>query len=98
MINISCLNQSMTHRIKNELYSSAGGGKDLRISFTDQVPCAFWLLLHSDLHEIRITSVLEDMPSMLANINPMTQTTYGQRSNSELCLLRQNSEGSFIFT
>ncbi|KAI8004009.1 hypothetical protein LOK49_LG08G01600 [Camellia lanceoleosa] len=55
-------------RIKNELHSSAGGGKDLRISFTDQVPCAFWLLLHSDLNEIRITSVLEDVPSMLTNI------------------------------
>ncbi|KAL7190721.1 hypothetical protein ACSBR2_022907 [Camellia fascicularis] len=57
-----------------------------------QVSCAFWLL-HSDLHEVRVTSVLEYMSSMLANVEPMTQSTNGQRGNSEyFSLLEQNSK------
>ncbi|KAI8019482.1 Elongator complex protein 5 [Camellia lanceoleosa] len=57
-----------------------------------QVSCAFWLL-HSDLHEVRVTSVLEYMSSMLANVEPMTQSTNEQRGNSEnFSLLEQNSK------
>ncbi|GMP30964.1 hypothetical protein CsSME_00005380 [Camellia sinensis var. sinensis] len=57
-----------------------------------QVSCAFWLL-HSDLHEVRVTSVLEYLSSMLANVEPMTQSTNGQRGNSEnFSLLEQNSK------
>ncbi|KAA8547794.1 hypothetical protein F0562_004223 [Nyssa sinensis] len=59
----------------------------------DQVSCEFWLL-HSDLHEIRATAVLEYMSSMLATIEPMTRPpTNGQIGNSEnLSLLDQNSK------
>ncbi|XP_057491557.1 elongator complex protein 5 [Actinidia eriantha] len=58
----------------------------------DQVSCAFWLL-HSDLHEIRVTSVLEYMSSMAASIEPMTRSASGQRGNYEnLSLLEQNSK------
>ncbi|CAL5372478.1 unnamed protein product [Camellia sinensis] len=57
-----------------------------------QVSCAFWLL-HSDLHEVRVTSVLEYLSSMLANVEPMTQSTNGHRGNSEnFSLLEQNSK------
>ncbi|XP_028057469.1 elongator complex protein 5 [Camellia sinensis] len=57
-----------------------------------QVSCAFWLL-HLDLHEVRVTSVLEYLSSMLANVEPMTQSTNGQRGNSEnFSLLEQNSK------
>ncbi|PSS30586.1 Elongator complex protein [Actinidia chinensis var. chinensis] len=58
----------------------------------DQVSCAFWLL-HSDLHEIRVTSVLEYMSSMVASIEPMTRSASGQRGNYEnLSLLERNSK------
>lgn len=57
-----------------------------------QVSCAFWLL-HSDLHDVRVTSVLEYMSSMLATVEPMTQSTNGRRGNSEnFSLLEQNSK------
>ncbi|XP_052184278.1 elongator complex protein 5 [Diospyros lotus] len=56
----------------------------------DQVSCAFWLL-HSDLHESRVTAILEYISSMLANAEPMTKPTQGLRGNSEnLSLLEQN--------
>ncbi|XP_058186561.1 elongator complex protein 5 isoform X1 [Rhododendron vialii] len=62
----------------------------------DQVSCAFWLL-HSDLHEVRVTAALEYMSSMLANIEPMARPTNVQRCNSDnLSLLEQNSnKGKF---
>ncbi|CAH2042480.1 unnamed protein product, partial [Thlaspi arvense] len=58
----------------------------------DQVSCAFWLL-HSDLHDIRVTSVLEYMSSMIANIEPITQSLNGQQGNSDdFAMLDQNSK------
>ncbi|KAE9449445.1 hypothetical protein C3L33_18645, partial [Rhododendron williamsianum] len=64
-------------------------------SIADQVSCAFWLL-HSDLHEVRVTAALEYMSSMLANIEPMARPTNVQRGNSVNLSLEQNSnKGKF---
>ncbi|CAK9150693.1 unnamed protein product [Ilex paraguariensis] len=61
-----------------------------------QVSSVLWLL-HSDLHEVRVTAVFEYMASMLANLEPMTLMTNGQRGNPEnLSLLEQNfNRGKF---
>ncbi|KAJ4961374.1 hypothetical protein NE237_021284 [Protea cynaroides] len=57
----------------------------------DQVSSIFWLI-HSDLHEDRAVMVLEYMSSVVAKLEPNTQSTNGQRGNSEcLVLLEQNS-------
>ncbi|KAJ4707087.1 Elongator complex protein 5 [Melia azedarach] len=53
----------------------------------DRVSSIFWLL-HSDLHEVRFTAVLEYLSSMVASIEPCT---IGQRGDLEnLSLLEQN--------
>ncbi|XP_077242871.1 elongator complex protein [Tasmannia lanceolata] len=57
----------------------------------DQVSCIFWLL-HSDLHDLRVSASLEYMSSMVATLEPLTQIADGQKSNSEsLIWLEQNS-------
>ncbi|XP_042502504.1 elongator complex protein 5 [Macadamia integrifolia] len=57
----------------------------------DQVSSIFWLI-HSDLHEARVTTVLEYMSSMVANLEPIVQSSDGQRGNSDCLLqLEQNS-------
>ncbi|KAG5527925.1 hypothetical protein RHGRI_028751 [Rhododendron griersonianum] len=78
-----------SNEIKNELSCHA-------MLSCYQVSCAFWLL-HSDLHEVRVTAALEYMSSMLANIEPMARPTNVQRGNSvNLSLLEQNSnKGKF---
>lgn len=56
----------------------------------DQVSSIFWLL-HSDLHEIKFTSVLEYLSSMVASVEPFNQATFGQRIDLEnLSMLEQN--------
>lgn len=46
----------------------------------DQVSSIFWFL-HSDLHESRITAVLEYLSSMVASLEPLHQLTNGPRSD-----------------
>lgn len=62
----------------------------------DQVSCAFWLL-HSDLHDVRVTAALEYMSSMLGSVEPMNRPANVQIGNSEnLSLLEWNSnKGKF---
>lgn len=56
----------------------------------DQVSSIFWLL-HSDLHEIKFTSVLECLSSMVASVEPFNQAAFGQRVDLEnLSMLEQN--------
>ncbi|KAH7556880.1 hypothetical protein JRO89_XS11G0006300 [Xanthoceras sorbifolium] len=56
----------------------------------DQVSSIFWLL-HSDLHEVRVTTVLEYLSSMVASLEPINRTTIGRKGDSgNLSLLEQN--------
>ncbi|XP_057983570.1 elongator complex protein 5 isoform X2 [Malania oleifera] len=56
----------------------------------DQISCTFWLL-HLDLHEIRETAAFEYMSSMVATLEPMSNSTNGPRVDSEnLPLLEQS--------
>ncbi|GAV89541.1 Hap2_elong domain-containing protein [Cephalotus follicularis] len=48
----------------------------------DQVSSIFWLL-HSELHEVRVTAVLEYMSSMVASLEPLNCSANGQRSELE---------------
>ncbi|KAB2011128.1 hypothetical protein ES319_D10G293800v1 [Gossypium barbadense] len=60
------------------LLGLVGGGK-IRFSFAidswyllmfaDQISSIFWLL-HSDLHEVRVTAVLEYLLSLVASLEP----------------------------
>ncbi|KAL5726096.1 hypothetical protein ACHQM5_009166 [Ranunculus cassubicifolius] len=61
-----------------------------------QVSCIFWLI-HSDLHEVKATSVLEYMSSMVASLDPMAQPPNGHISNrrSILSLDHYNGNGKF---
>ncbi|KAJ0043045.1 hypothetical protein Pint_18764 [Pistacia integerrima] len=57
---------------------------------SDQVSSIFWLL-HSDLHEARVTAVLEYLSSIVASLEPFTRSTIAQRGDLEnLSLLEQN--------
>lgn len=56
----------------------------------DQVSCIYWLL-HSDLHEVRVTSSVEYISSMVANVEPLNQSASGQRWDLEnIFMLKQN--------
>nr|XP_027079289.1 elongator complex protein 5-like [Coffea arabica] len=56
----------------------------------DQVACLFWLF-HSDLHEMKASSALEYISSMVACVEPISNTTNGKGMNSEnLPLIEQN--------
>ncbi|KAJ7959811.1 elongator complex protein 5 [Quillaja saponaria] len=56
----------------------------------DQISSLFWLL-HSDLHENRITSVLEYISSMVSRIEPIKQSPDGQKGILEnMSFLEQN--------
>ncbi|PIA32338.1 hypothetical protein AQUCO_04500144v1 [Aquilegia coerulea] len=59
-----------------------------------QVSCVFWLI-HSDLHEVRTTAVLEYMSSMVASLEPIV--AIGEKGSSEnIFSLEQNSgKGKF---
>ncbi|XP_022759255.1 elongator complex protein 5 isoform X1 [Durio zibethinus] len=48
----------------------------------DQVSSIFWLL-HSDLHEAKVTAVLEYLSSMVAGLEPLHQPANGQRGDME---------------
>ena len=57
---------------------------------TEQISSIFWLL-HSDLHEVKVTSALENLSSVVASVEPLHQTANGQRRDLEnLTLLEQN--------
>ncbi|XVF31599.1 hypothetical protein REPUB_Repub17cG0005000 [Reevesia pubescens] len=58
----------------------------------DQISSIFWLL-HSDLHEARVTSVLEYLSSMVASLEPLHQPANGQRGDLEnFSLIEHNSK------
>lgn len=49
---------------------------------SDQVSSIFWLL-HSDLHEDRVTAVLGYVSSIVASVEPLNQSANGQTCNWE---------------
>ena len=56
----------------------------------DQVACLFWLF-HSDLHEMKASSALEYISSMVACVEPISNTANGKGMNSEnVPLIEQN--------
>ena len=56
----------------------------------EQISSIFWLL-HSDLHEVKVTSALEYLSSVVASVEPLHQTAGGKRGDLEnLSLLEQN--------
>ncbi|TYI08417.1 hypothetical protein ES332_A09G000500v1 [Gossypium tomentosum] len=58
----------------------------------DQISRIFWLL-HSDLHEARVTAVLEYLSSMVASLEPSHQLANGQRGHLEnFSLIKHNSK------
>lgn len=63
----------------------------LYFMLADHVSSIFWLL-HSDLHEDRVTAVFEYMSSIVASLQPYNQYTNGQKGNwKSLSSLEQNS-------
>ncbi|KAK8320804.1 hypothetical protein V6Z11_A12G060300 [Gossypium hirsutum] len=62
----------------------------------DQISSIFWLL-HSDLHEARVTAVLEYLSSIVASLGPSHQLANGQRGDLEnFSLIKHNSnKGKF---
>ncbi|CAK7344329.1 unnamed protein product [Dovyalis caffra] len=62
----------------------------IRDSMSKQISSIFWLL-HSDLHEVKVTSVLEYLSSVVASVEPLHQTAIGHRGDLEsLSLLKHN--------
>uniref|UniRef100_A0A6N2LBY3 Elongator complex protein 5 n=1 Tax=Salix viminalis TaxID=40686 RepID=A0A6N2LBY3_SALVM len=56
----------------------------------EQISSIFWLL-HSDLHEVKVTSALEYLSSVVASVESLHQTAGGKRGDLEnLSLLEQN--------
>uniref|UniRef100_A0A6M2ENW7 Elongator complex protein 5 n=1 Tax=Populus davidiana TaxID=266767 RepID=A0A6M2ENW7_9ROSI len=56
----------------------------------EQISSIFWLL-HSDPHEVKVTSVLEYLSYVVVSVEPLHQTANGQRRDLEnLSLLEQN--------
>lgn len=56
----------------------------------EQISSIFWLL-HSDLHEVKVTFALEYLSSVVASVEPLHQTAGGKRGDLEnLSLLEQN--------
>ncbi|KHG23543.1 ATP-dependent protease ATPase subunit HslU [Gossypium arboreum] len=59
---------------------------------SDQISSIFWLL-HSDLHEARVTAVLEYLSSIVASLEPSHQLANGQRGDLEnFSLIKHNSK------
>ncbi|XP_050269766.1 elongator complex protein 5 isoform X1 [Quercus robur] len=82
---IDSVNEILRHA---SISSVAGLLSNLRSN--DRVSSIFWLS-HSDLHEDRVTAVLEYMSSMVASIEPLNQSANGHRCNWEsLPLLERN--------
>ncbi|KAH7533276.1 elongator complex protein 5 [Ziziphus jujuba] len=86
---------SVSEMLRHASISSVAGLLS-KLRSHDQVSSIFWLL-HSDLHEDRVTAVLEYMSSMVASIEPLNQYANGQRGNwNNLSLLEQNcTRGKF---
>ncbi|KAJ0099837.1 hypothetical protein Patl1_21443 [Pistacia atlantica] len=57
---------------------------------SDQVSSIFWLL-HSDLHEARVTAVLEYLSSIVASLEPFTRPKIAQRGDLENLSLREQN-------
>ncbi|MBA0620057.1 hypothetical protein Godav_005828 [Gossypium davidsonii] len=58
----------------------------------DQISSIFWLL-HSDLHEVRVTAVLEYLSSIVGSLEPSHQLANGQRGDLEnFSLIKHNSK------
>ncbi|XP_075667894.1 elongator complex protein 5 [Castanea sativa] len=82
---IDSVNEILRHA---SISSVAGLLSNLRSN--DRVSSIFWLS-HSDLHEDRVTAVLEYMSSMVGSIEPLNQSANGRRCNWEsLPLLEHN--------
>ncbi|KAB1211204.1 Elongator complex protein 5 [Morella rubra] len=80
---IDSVNEIIRHA---SIASVAGLVSNLRTN--DQVSSIFWLS-HSDLHEDRVTAVLEYMSSMVASIEPLNAT--GQRYDRENLSLTEHN-------
>ncbi|KHG16239.1 3-dehydroquinate synthase [Gossypium arboreum] len=64
----------------------------IHLDIEDQISRIFWLL-HSDLHEARVTAVLEYLSSMVASLEPSHQLANGQRGHLEnFSLIKHNSK------
>ncbi|XP_065875619.1 elongator complex protein 5 [Euphorbia lathyris] len=59
----------------------------------DQISSIYWLT-HSDLHEVRVTSILEYMSSIVASIEPLSRSANGQRWNLENLSLSEHDFGN----
>lgn len=58
----------------------------------EHVSSIFWLL-HSDLHEARVTAVLEYLSSMVVGLEPLHEPANGPRGDLEnLSLVEHNSK------
>ncbi|KAJ6861302.1 elongator complex protein 5 isoform X2 [Populus alba x Populus x berolinensis] len=67
-----------------------GQGKDCFSVAIDLISSIFWLL-HSDLHEVKVTSLLEYLSYVVVSVEPLHQTANGQRRDLEnLSFLEQN--------
>lgn len=82
---IDSVNEILRHA---SISSVAGLLSNLRSN--DRVSSIFWLS-HSDLHEDRVTAILEYMSSMVAGIEPLNQSANGQRCNWESLPLLERS-------
>ncbi|XP_008788053.2 elongator complex protein 5 isoform X2 [Phoenix dactylifera] len=70
------------------LPSVAGLLNNLRSN--DRISCIFWLI-HSDLHEPRASAALEYISTMVASLEPMMQSSDGQKTSGSLLWLEENS-------
>ncbi|GLT41147.1 hypothetical protein SLA2020_152320 [Shorea laevis] len=82
---IDSVDQMLRH---GSMSSVAGLFSNLRSH--GQVSSVFWLL-HSDLHEVRVTASLEYMSSMVASVEPLQQLANGQRDDSEKASLTEQN-------
>lgn len=68
----------------------------LSLLTADQISSIFWLF-HSDLQEVRVTSVLEYMSSMVATVQPLSHSANGQRGDLDNPSLLEHSFGKGKF-
>ncbi|KAJ4825600.1 hypothetical protein Tsubulata_022671 [Turnera subulata] len=76
---------------------SAVAGLLTNLRSHDQISSIFWLM-HSDLHDVKVTSALEYMSSMVASVEPLSVAANGLKGDTEnLSLLEQNfGKGKFL--
>ncbi|KAJ8458236.1 hypothetical protein OPV22_031162 [Ensete ventricosum] len=70
------------------LPSVAGLLNNLRSN--DQISCIFWLI-HSDLHEPRVSAALAYVSTVVASVQPIMQLTDEHRSRRDFLWLQKNS-------